>query len=88
LRMRRILEPVTVATCGTPMESRRRTPICDGVRPFLANLTISCLTVSDSTRHHDGGVRRYGSDERAMPLLHAETNRAHGERHGTSHASW
>jgi hypothetical protein len=57
-RMRRILLPVTDTTCGMPHESRRRTPICDGVMPFLAHFTISSTTASGWILHQDGGVRR------------------------------
>lgn len=45
-RIRMILLPVKFLTCPIPWESRRRIPIWDGVKPFLANLTTSSLTSS------------------------------------------
>lgn len=44
LRIRRILFPVTLLTWAIPCESRRITPICDGVRPFFANLQMFSST--------------------------------------------
>jgi hypothetical protein len=45
LRIRRILLPVTKRTWGMPCESRRVTPIWDGVRPFRASFEM-CSTTS------------------------------------------
>merc|ERR1719453_920029 len=59
-RMRRILLPVTVFTWGMPKLSRSVTPICDGVRPFLASLQMWSQTSSDFIFNHDGAFRRYG----------------------------
>lgn len=44
LRIRKILLPVTLFTCAIPWESRRITPICEGVNPFLANLQMLSST--------------------------------------------
>merc|ERR550514_974745 len=66
--MRKILLPVTVLTCGTPKLSRRVTPICEGVRPFLASLQMWSVTSSGFIFNHVGGRRRYGVAEEAIPL--------------------
>ena len=68
LRMRSTLFPVTNRTCGTPCESRRMTPICDGVKPFRASLQICSPTSAASALHHDGGVREYGRAEELIPF--------------------
>merc|ERR1719324_1431413 len=67
-RMRRILLPVTVFTCGTPKLSRSVTPICEGVRPFLASFAMWSLTSSGFIFSQEGGLRRYGVAEELMPL--------------------
>ena len=62
---RRILLPVTKRTWGIPCESRRVTPIWDGVRPLRASLMMCSTTSSGVVLSHDGGVRRYGRAEEA-----------------------
>ena len=62
---RRILLPVTNRTWGMPCESRRVTPIWDGVRPLRASLIMCSTTSSGVVLSHDGGVRRYGRAEEA-----------------------
>ena len=57
-RIRRILVPVTLRTCAMPCESRRITPICDGVRPFLDSLQIWSQTSLGSRLSQPGGARR------------------------------
>lgn len=44
LRIRKILLPVTLLTCAIPWESRRITPIWDGVIPLFANLQMFSST--------------------------------------------
>jgi len=44
LRIRKIWFPVTLLTWAIPWESRRMTPIWDGVRPFFANLQMLSST--------------------------------------------
>ena len=61
--------PVTLRTCAMPCESRRITPICDGVRPFFASLVMWSMISSAVTLSHDGGVRRYGRALLEMPFL-------------------
>jgi hypothetical protein len=58
LRIRRILFPVTKRTWGIPCESRRVTPIWEGVKPLRASLMICSTTSSGVVLSHDGGVRR------------------------------
>ena len=69
LSMRRILLPVTCETWAMPCESRRITPICEGVRPFLASLVTWSRTSVGEVFSHDGGVRRYGRADLEIPLL-------------------
>lgn len=57
LRMRRILLPVTDLTWATPCESRRMTPICDGVRPLRASLKICSLISSGEVLSQRGAER-------------------------------
>ena len=59
---------VTVWTCGIPKLSRRVTPICEGVKPFLASLQIWSLTSSVFIFTHVGARRRYGTADDEMPL--------------------
>lgn len=68
LRMRRILLPVTTLTCAIPCESRRATPICDGVAPLRAILQICSTTCSGVVLSHAGGVREYGTAEEPKEL--------------------
>ena len=63
LRIRRILLPVTTLTCAMPCESRRATPICEGVAPLRASLQIWSTTCSGVVLSHAGGVREYGTAE-------------------------
>ena len=72
LRMRRILLPVTWATWATPCESRRLTPIWEGVRPFFASLHTCSITSPGVCLNHDGGVRRYGRADFEIPFLQGE----------------
>ena len=65
LRMRRILLPVTDLTWATPCESRRMTPICDGVRPLRASLKICSLISSGEVLSQRGAERLYGRAEPA-----------------------
>jgi hypothetical protein len=65
LRIRRILLPVTKRTCGIPCESRRVTPICEGVRPLRASLMMCSTTSSSVVFSHVGLSRRYGRAEDA-----------------------
>jgi hypothetical protein len=58
LRIRRILFPVTKRTCGIPCESRRVTPIWDGVRPLRASLLMCSMTSSSVVLSHVGLSRR------------------------------
>jgi len=58
LRIRRILLPVTKRTWGMPCESRRVTPIWDGVRPFRASFVMCSTTSCGDVLSHDGGARR------------------------------
>merc|ERR1719324_2230547 len=67
-RIRRILLPVTVFTCGTPKLSRRVTPIWDGVRPFFASLEMCSTQSSGFILTQVGGLRRYGVADELMPL--------------------
>ncbi len=67
--MRRILFPVTLLTWAIPCESRRITPIWDGVRPFFALFTIWSMTWVAVTFNHDGADLRYGRADREIPLL-------------------
>jgi len=60
--------PVTTLTCATPWESRRTTPIWDGVAPFFASLQIWSTTCSGVVFNHAGGWREYGIAEDEMPL--------------------
>ena len=69
--MRRILLPVTCETWAMPCESRKMTPICEGVRPFFASFVTCSRTSLGDVFSHDGGVRRYGSADFEMPLLRA-----------------
>ncbi len=57
-----------VLTCGIPKESRRVTPIWDGVRPFLASLQMWSVTSSGFIFSHVGARRLYGSAELLIPL--------------------
>merc|ERR1719382_1996750 len=66
--IRKILLPVTVLTCGIPKLSRKVTPICDGVKPFLASLQMWSQTSSVFIFTQVGGLRRYGRAELEMPL--------------------
>ena len=52
-----------------PCESRRITPICDGVRPFFASLVIWSTTSDGEVFSHEGGVRRYGRADLEIPFL-------------------
>ena len=65
LRIRRILLPVTKRTWGMPCESRRVTPIWEGVKPLRASLMICSTTSSGVVFSQEGGVRRYGRAEDA-----------------------
>eukprot|EP01043_Picozoa_sp_COSAG02_P020925 COSAG02_NODE_1047_length_14982_cov_4.007929_6_plen_180_part_00 len=67
-RMRSTLVPVTLRTWGMPSESRRRTPICDGVRPFFDSLQILSQTSCDSDLHQLAFPRRYGMAEADIPF--------------------
>ena len=49
--------PVTVRTWAIPWESRRMTPIWEGVAPFLASLQICSTTCSGVVFNHEGGLR-------------------------------
>eukprot|EP00404_Azadinium_spinosum_P018284 CAMPEP_0180501164 /NCGR_PEP_ID=MMETSP1036_2-20121128/44741_1 /TAXON_ID=632150 /ORGANISM="Azadinium spinosum, Strain 3D9" /LENGTH=55 /DNA_ID=CAMNT_0022509883 /DNA_START=21 /DNA_END=185 /DNA_ORIENTATION=+ len=51
-----------------PKLSRSVTPICDGVRPFLASLQMWSHTSSVFIFNQVGALRRYGSAEDEMPL--------------------
>ena len=74
LRIRRILFPVTNRTWGMPCESRRVTPIWDGVKPLRACLQMCSTTSSGVVLSHEGGARRYGSAEDAIEVgEHATT---------------
>merc|ERR1719502_1800237 len=68
LRMRKILLPVTCETWAMPCESRRMTPICEGVRPFFASLQTCSTTSEGEVFSHEGGVRRYGRADLEIPL--------------------
>merc|ERR1719460_1333431 len=68
LSRRRILEPVRPLTWGTPKESRRVTPIWDGVWPFLANLQMWSITSSGLALTQAWGLRRKGIADLAIPL--------------------
>ena len=75
-KTRNIRFPVTWKTWGIPCWSLRRTPIWDGVIPFLlywqmvsTNSSLVCLI-------HTGAVRTYGNDERALPFLCKVTKNA------------
>lgn len=52
----KILFPVTAFTRPIPSVSRRRAPIIDGVRPFLAKLQISATTCSGVFLTQSGAV--------------------------------
>lgn len=58
LRIRRILLPVTKRTWGMPCESRRVTPIWEGVRPLRASLAMCSTTSSGVVLSQEGGARR------------------------------
>ena len=77
LRMRRILLPVTTLTCAMPCESRRATPICDGVAPLRASLQIWSTTCSGVVLSHAGGVREYGTAEEPVEVRISTWRRAH-----------
>lgn len=49
--------PVTTLTWAMPWLSRRTTPICEGVAPFLASLQICSTTCSGVVFSHEGGLR-------------------------------
>lgn len=49
--------PVTILTWATPWESRRTTPICEGVAPFFASLQIWSTTWSGVVLSHAGAER-------------------------------
>lgn len=55
-KIRRILLPVTLLTWAMPCESRRRTPIWDGVNPFLANLQMFSCTWNEAKRGILNGI--------------------------------
>ena len=76
LRIRRILLPVTWQTCATPCESRRLTPIAEGVRPFFASLQTWSMTSAGFCLNQDGGVRRYGRALFEMPFLRGKAEGA------------
>lgn len=67
-RILRILFPVTKRTWATPWESRRITPICDGVNPFFANFIICSSTSSDVNLSHVGTDLRYGRADWEIPF--------------------
>ena len=48
------------------------TPICEGVRPFLASLVTWSPTSAGVVFSHDGGVRRYGRADLEIPFLRGE----------------
>lgn len=68
LRILRILLPVTLFTWAIPWESRRITPIWDGVRPFLANLQMLSWTWKSIKRTH-----KQFQLEKAKNWLHEQT---------------
>lgn len=49
--------PVTTLTWAIPWESRRMTPIWEGVAPFLASLQIWSTTWSGVVLSHEGALR-------------------------------
>lgn len=51
--------PVTTLTCAIPWESRRTTPICEGVAPFFASLQICSTTCSGVVLSLVGSVSLY-----------------------------
>ena len=51
-----------------PCESRRVTPIWDGVKPLRASLQMCSTTSSGVVLSHVGGARRYGSAEDATEI--------------------
>jgi hypothetical protein len=67
--MRTILLPVTFLIRPMPCESRRTTPICDGVRPFFASLQVRSVISSVLVLSHVGALREYGMEEPEMPFL-------------------
>ena len=50
-------------------EEKLCSPICEGVKPFLANLKICSWTSSEDNFSHVGTERRYGSALWEIPLL-------------------
>ena len=56
---------MTDLTWATPCESRRTTPICEGVRPLRASLKMCSLTSSGEVLSQRGAERLYGSAEPA-----------------------
>jgi hypothetical protein len=79
--------PVTALTCATPWLSRSSTPICEGVRPFLASLQICSVSSLEPSFSHDGGVRLYGSALSLMPLP-ASGARESGQDGGSVWVVW
>ena len=75
LRMRRTLLPVTLLTWAIPCESLRITPICDGVRPFLASLQICSSTSTVVIFNHDGGLLLYGRADEDIPFLYQQRHK-------------
>lgn len=62
LRILRVLLPVTLFTCAIPWESRRITPMWDGVNPFLAILQMDSSTYTDpstqTTNYSQSNIKR------------------------------
>lgn len=56
---------MTKRTWGIPCESRRVTPIWEGVKPLRASFPIWSTTSSGVVFSHEGGARRYGRAEDA-----------------------
>lgn len=81
LRIRRILLPVTVLTRGIPCWSRRRTPICDGIWPFLAALVIISSTYKQASNDPVNKSRQTSSKRRPN-----RTRNERGWKH--SHLQW
>ena len=68
--------------CAMPKLSRRWTPICEGVRPFLDRRHTCSSTSVAVTFSHDGAVRLYGRAESEIPLLQrTHRQQPRGERH-------
>lgn len=60
--------PVTTRAWVTPWASLNKTPIWDGVKPFLAYLMICSTTASEESLNQAGAFLEYGRADEEIPL--------------------